>query len=172
MSNVRLSKGSPTLERMDARFADNPKPSFCRNLFGPVDHDALKRDFREKLQEMEQAASAEWNFDFKNHQPLPGGRYDWKAEKSNDSPEYYSRPLRDSSGICRSRNNNVDLNGNHNCAMGTPCQEATGDRLSDEKTAESESQMDCRDQCSAQRKRAASREQMSQNKRRKQSRKS
>ncbi|XP_015267596.1 PREDICTED: LOW QUALITY PROTEIN: cyclin-dependent kinase inhibitor 1B [Gekko japonicus] len=43
MSHVRLSNGSPTLERMEARQADYPKPSACRSLFGPVDHDELPR---------------------------------------------------------------------------------------------------------------------------------
>lgn len=164
MTNVRLSNGSPTLERMDAGFSDNnPKPSFCKNLFGSLDHDEWKRDYRQHLLEMEHAASAKWNFDFKNDKPLPGGgRFEWESEDGNNLPEFYSRPPRDSTTgtSCRTGNNNnsVDLNGNnHNCAMGTP-----GDtRLSDEKTAESESRMDCRDQ----RKRAPCREQTSQNKR-------
>ncbi|KAJ8249810.1 hypothetical protein COCON_G00230260 [Conger conger] len=166
MSNVRLSNGSPTLERMDARRSDNPKPSFCKSLFGSVDHEALRRDLKEHLQEMEQTASAKWDFDFKKHKPLPGGRFDWKEEDSNSLPEFYSRtPRASTTGICRSGNNNVDLNGNHNCVMGSQYQESPGDRLSDEKIEESQSQMDCRDQCSGQRKRAASREQSSQNKR-------
>lgn len=165
MSNVRLSNGSPTLERMDARLSDNPKPSFCRNLFGSVDHEELRRDLKEHLQEMEQASSAKWNFDFKNNKPRPGGRFDWQSVDSKSLPDFYRRTPRASTGICRSGNNNVDLNGNHNCVMVTPCQETAGDRLSDEKIEESESQMDCRDQCSGQRKRAASREQSSQNKR-------
>ncbi|KAG9337325.1 hypothetical protein AGOR_G00251490 [Albula goreensis] len=165
MSNVRLSNGSPTLERVEVRLSDNPKPSFCRNLFGSVDHEELRRDLKGHLQEMEQASSAKYNFDFENHKPLPSGRYDWQLVDSKDLPEFYSRPLRSSKGICRSGNNNVDLNGNHNCVMVTPCQENAGYRLSEEKTEESESQMDCRDQCSGQRKRAASHESSSQNKR-------
>ncbi|XP_064174972.1 cyclin-dependent kinase inhibitor 1B-like [Anguilla rostrata] len=165
MSNVRLSNGSPTLERMNARLSDNPKPSHCRNLFGSVDPEELRRDLKEHLQEIEQASSAKWNFDFKNHKPLPGGRYVWQPLDSKSLPDFYSRPPRASTGICRSGNNNVDLNGNHNCVMVIPCQETTGDRLSSEKTEESESQMGCRDQRSGQRKRPASREQSSQNKR-------
>ncbi|KAJ8411177.1 hypothetical protein AAFF_G00171830 [Aldrovandia affinis] len=49
--------------------------------------------------------------------------------------------------------------------MAIPCQEIAGDRLSEQKTEESESQMDFRDQCSGQRKRAASHDPSSQHKR-------
>ncbi|NWW42799.1 CDN1B inhibitor, partial [Pedionomus torquatus] len=44
MSNVRISNGSPTLERMEARQSEYPKPSACRNLFGPVNHEELNRE--------------------------------------------------------------------------------------------------------------------------------
>ncbi|KAF4094758.1 hypothetical protein G5714_023836 [Onychostoma macrolepis] len=67
MSNVRLSNGSPTLERMEARPSDQPKPSACRNLFGPVDHEELKKDFQRQLKAMEDASSDAWNFDFSTH---------------------------------------------------------------------------------------------------------
>ncbi|XP_036376165.1 cyclin-dependent kinase inhibitor 1B-like [Megalops cyprinoides] len=165
MSNVRLSNGSPTLERMDGGLSDNPKPSFCRNLFGSVDHEELRRDLKQHLQEMEQASSAEWNFDFKNDEPLPAGRYQWERVNSRDLPDFYSRQPPASKNVCRSGNNNVDLNGNHNCMIASHREDSIEDRLSKEKTEKSESQMDCRDQCSGQRKRPASHDSSCQNKR-------
>lgn len=93
MSNVRISNGSPTLERMEARQADYPKPSACRNLFGPVDHDALARELRRHRRELEEASRRQWNFDFQRHQPLDG-RYEWRAVDSDALPDFYSRPPR------------------------------------------------------------------------------
>lgn len=150
MSNVRLSNGSPTLERMDARLSDNPKSTACRSLFGPVDHEELKKDLKGRLHEMEEAASAKWNFDFSSHKPIPNGRYCWKPV--DDSPLFYSS-LRANINVnvtdsCPSGNTNVDLNGNHNCGV-APCKHA------EEKEEKSETQMDIRDQCIGQRKRPA-----------------
>ncbi|KAL7857987.1 hypothetical protein AOLI_G00180890 [Acnodon oligacanthus] len=103
MSNVRLSNGSPTLERMDARLSDQPKPSACRSLFGPVDHEELTRELKGHLRAMEEASKETWNFDFATYTPLPHGRYLWTAVDTTDLPSFYS-----SSG-----NKSVDVNGNH-----------------------------------------------------------
>ncbi|XP_072528359.1 cyclin dependent kinase inhibitor 1Bb [Salminus brasiliensis] len=103
MSNVRLSNGSPTLERMDARLSDQPKPSACRSLFGPVDHEELKKELKGHLRAMEEASTESWNFDFSSFTPLPHGRYLWAAVDSTDLPSFYS-----STG-----NKSVDVNGNH-----------------------------------------------------------
>ncbi|KAJ8382784.1 hypothetical protein SKAU_G00035620 [Synaphobranchus kaupii] len=164
MSNVRLSNGSPTLERMDARLSDHPKPSACRNLFGAVDHEELKKDFKGHLRGMEEESSAKYNFDFPNNAPRQHGRFEWQIMNSKDLPEFYSRPRRAPKDICLSGNNNVDLNGNHNCLTVTPCQSA-GDRYTEERTEKSDSPVDFKDQCSGQRKRPASRDSSSQNKR-------
>lgn len=146
MSNVRLSNGSPTLGRVDARLSDNPKSSACKNLFGPVDHEELKKDLKGRLQEMEEAASARWNFDFSNHKPLPNGRYNWQAV--DDSPIFYTSLESNVTDSCPSGNTNVDLNGNHNCVVVTNCKQ-------EEKAERSENQMDIKDQCNGQRKRPA-----------------
>ncbi|KAI4874312.1 hypothetical protein NFI96_013942 [Prochilodus magdalenae] len=103
MSNVRLSNGSPTLERMDARPSDQPKPSACRSLFGPVDHEELKRELKGHLRAMEEASTETWNFDFARFTPLSHGRYMWTAVDTTDLPSFYS-----STG-----NKSVDVNGNH-----------------------------------------------------------
>nr|XP_033723210.1 cyclin-dependent kinase inhibitor 1B [Tursiops truncatus] len=93
MSNVRVSNGSPSLERMDARQAEYPKPSACRNLFGPVNHEELTRDLEKHCRDMEEASQRKWNFDFQNHKPLEGN-YEWQEVEKGNLPEFYYRPPR------------------------------------------------------------------------------
>ncbi|XP_034542026.1 cyclin-dependent kinase inhibitor 1Bb [Notolabrus celidotus] len=145
MSDVRLSNGSPTLERTEPRVSDPPQPSLCRNLFGPVDHQELKRDLKRHLREMEEADSARWGFDFANHTPLANGRFEWELVDCKDVPSFYNRQPRKEKGVCSAGNNNVDLNGNHNCVVGAPS--ADSDR--------SDAQMECTEQCTGRRKRPA-----------------
>ncbi|CAL8359177.1 unnamed protein product [Lota lota] len=160
MSNVRLSNGSPTLERTDARVSEHPKPSICRSLFGPVDHEELKRDLKGHLQEMEEVASASWNFDFANHKPLKGGRFKWELVDCKDLPDFYSKPPRLSrSSTCTTGNNNVDLNGNHSCVVMGSARQPPAD------SERCESQMDCSEQCHGQRKRPACNDTATQSKR-------
>lgn len=164
MSNVRLSNGSPTLERMDARLLDHAKPSACRNLFGTMDREELTKDLNGHLRGMVEETSAKYNFDFPNDKPLQPGRFEWQIVNSKAVPEFYSRPPRAPKDNCLSGNNNVDLNGNHNCLRVTPCHSA-GDRFTEEKPEKSESSVDCKDQRSEQRKRPANHDSSSQNKR-------
>nr|XP_020479827.1 cyclin-dependent kinase inhibitor 1B [Monopterus albus] len=123
MSDVRLSNGSPTLERTDPRVSDHPKPSACRSLFGSVDHEELKRDLKGHLREMDEAASAKWSFDFANHTPLANGRLEWELVDCRDIPDFYSRQPRRRKAVCSAGNNNVDLNGNHNCVVVAPSED-------------------------------------------------
>ncbi|XP_062990446.1 cyclin-dependent kinase inhibitor 1B [Elgaria multicarinata webbii] len=102
MSNVRLSNGSPTLERMEARQADYPKPSACRNLFGPVDHAELARELQQHSRDLEAASRAKWNFDFQRDQPLRG-RYEWRALAKPALPDFYSRAPRRRSAAPRAK---------------------------------------------------------------------
>ncbi|KAJ7997908.1 hypothetical protein DPEC_G00217040 [Dallia pectoralis] len=156
MSNVRLSNGSPTLERTDARLSDRPKPTACRSLFGSADHEELKRDLKGHLREMEEAASAKWNFDFSNHTPLSNGKYEWQQVDSKDIPVFYNAVQQSAKGTCPPGNNNVDLNGNRNssCCVLSPS----------ENTERSETQMESKE-CNGQRKRPACHDSLSQNKR-------
>lgn len=103
MSDVRLSSGSPTLERVDARLSEQPKPSACRNLFGPVDHEELKKELKGHLRAIDEASTETYNFDFSTYTPLPHGRFIWTAVESTDLPSFYS-----STGT-----RSLDLNGNH-----------------------------------------------------------
>ncbi|XP_032378621.1 cyclin dependent kinase inhibitor 1Bb [Etheostoma spectabile] len=155
MSDVRLSNGSPTLERTDSRVSDHPKPSACRSLFGSVDHEELKRDLKGHLREMEEAASAKWGFDFANHTPLANGRLKWELVDCRDVPNFYSKQPRREKRVCSAGNNNVDLNGNHNCVVVLP----SGD------TDRSDAQMECTEQCTGLRKRPACHDPSAQNKR-------
>ncbi|XP_034978384.1 cyclin-dependent kinase inhibitor 1 isoform X2 [Zootoca vivipara] len=50
----------------------------CRNLFGPVDHDQLQKDFQSLMKAQLEEARQKWNFDFESETPLEG---DYKWEK-------------------------------------------------------------------------------------------
>ncbi|KAM4820437.1 cyclin-dependent kinase inhibitor 1B [Thomomys bottae] len=93
MSDARVSGGSPRLQRADARPPGPPKPSACRNLFGPVDHEELRRDLERHRRELEEAGRRRWNFDFRHHRPLHG-RFEWQAVERGGLPEFYHRPPR------------------------------------------------------------------------------
>lgn len=155
MSDVRLSNGSPTLERTDSRVSEHPKPSACRNLFGSVDHEELKRDLKGHLREMEEAASAKWDFDFASHTPLAHGRLEWELVDCRNVPSFYNRQPRREKGVCSAGNNNVDLNGNHNCVV----------VAASEDTDRADGQMECTEQCTGLRKRPACHDTTAQNKR-------
>lgn len=153
MSDVRLSNGSPTLERTEPRVPEQPKPSACRTLFGPVDHEELARDLKGHLREMEEAASAKWGFDFANHTPLVNGRLQWELVDCRDVPDFYHRPPRRVKRSCPATGrNHVDLNGNHSCSGDT-------DKQPEERP------MECMEQCAGMRKRPACHDNSAQTKR-------
>ncbi|KAM4553752.1 cyclin dependent kinase inhibitor 1Bb [Fundulus diaphanus] len=142
MSDVRLSNGSPTLERTEPRLSEHPKPSACRSLFGSVDHEELQRDFKGHMRELLETASAKWSFDFASDRPLPNGRLTWEPVDSAEIPDFYVRPPRREKDVC-SGNNNVDLNGNHNCVLVAPSED----------TGMPGGQTECSEQCAGLRKR-------------------
>ncbi|KAL7882678.1 hypothetical protein SRHO_G00003360 [Serrasalmus rhombeus] len=97
MSDVRLSNGSPPLERVDSRPADHTRPPVCRNLFGSGgagDAAELRRDCAEQLREVARAQRDKWNFDFARDEPLSPGQYEWEAVDGRSVPDFYSRPPR------------------------------------------------------------------------------
>nr|XP_033809312.1 cyclin-dependent kinase inhibitor 1B [Geotrypetes seraphini] len=163
MSTIRISNGSPNSERMEARLMENSKFSACRNLFGRVDREELKKEFEQQQKDMEDECKERWDFDFKNHRPLEGRRYQWEAMDLKDMPEFYYRPLKIS---CPSGSDeSLDVNGN--CADILPRAQGIsgGARVVGPKTTESESQTDLIDQCAGQRKRSATDDFSPQNKR-------
>ncbi len=109
MSKVRVSNGSPTLERVDARQTDHARPPVCRNLFGSVDREQFARDVNEQMLEMEKASEEKYNYDFAKNEPLAPGDYEWQEVDAKEVPEFYTRPphaKRDTP------NGTVDHNGN------------------------------------------------------------
>uniref|UniRef100_A0A2K5EU01 Cyclin-dependent kinase inhibitor 1B n=1 Tax=Aotus nancymaae TaxID=37293 RepID=A0A2K5EU01_AOTNA len=156
MSNVRMSNGSPSLERMDARQAEHPKPSACRNLFGPVDHEELTRDLEKHCRDMEEASQLKWNFDFQNHKPLEG-KYEWQEVEKGSLPEFYYRPPRPPKGACKvPAQESQDVSGSRPAAplIGAPAN-SEDTHLVDPKTDPSDSQTGLAEQCAGIRKRPA-----------------
>ncbi|KAE8613595.1 hypothetical protein XENTR_v10007778 [Xenopus tropicalis] len=87
MSGVPLSPEAPGVERV-SRAPSSPRSPARRCLFGPVDHELLARDLERSLRAMENEKSERWNFDFRNHRPLPGPLH-W--EETEKAPEFYRR---------------------------------------------------------------------------------
>ncbi|KAF7248119.1 Cyclin-dependent kinase inhibitor 1B [Varanus komodoensis] len=172
MSNVRISNGSPTLERMEARQADYPKPSACRTLFGPVDREELARELQQHSRDLEEASRRRWNFDFYSYQPL-GGRYEWQAVGQDTLPEFYSRPPRLSKALAKSASQKphfggLDVNGNCSSAGFIRSQGSSDEEDvlgPEQKTETAGPQMDLAGQSAGQRKRPASDDSFPQNKR-------
>lgn len=81
---------------MSALSSKPVKSAVCRCLFGPVDHDELRRDlYEEKL--MLEARDRErflrkWNFDLANDEPV-SGVYSWEiVDENTDIPKAYAMP--------------------------------------------------------------------------------
>lgn len=60
-----------------------------RNLFGPVDHKQLQRDFDRLLSVGVEAANKRWNFDFRNEKPGEGSSVEWEEVRCRDVPAFY-----------------------------------------------------------------------------------
>nr|BAD83612.1 p27Kip1R [Sus scrofa] len=156
MSNVRVSNGSPSLERMDARQAEYPKPSACRNLFGPVNHEELTRDLEKHCRDMEEASQRKWNFDFQNHKPLEG-KYEWQEVEKGSLPEFYYRPPRPPKGACKvPAQEGQGVSGTRQAVPLIGSQANSEDtHLVDQKTDAPDSQTGLAEQCTGIRKRPA-----------------
>ncbi|XP_069048118.1 cyclin-dependent kinase inhibitor 1-like [Lepisosteus oculatus] len=59
-----------------------------RNLFGPVDHQQLRRDFQGLLRAGLQRATQRWNFDFRRGRPAEGALA-WEELPCRDVPAFY-----------------------------------------------------------------------------------
>ncbi|XP_073687405.1 cyclin-dependent kinase inhibitor 1C-like [Garra rufa] len=60
----------------------------CRNLFGPVDHDELRRELSSKLREISERDQLRWNFNFSEGQPLDGD-LKWEESRAEECPQFY-----------------------------------------------------------------------------------
>lgn len=87
MSHVQLST---TLEKLVARktFPLQRRTGVCRNLFGPVDHDELNREMKDKLREISERDQQRWNFNFETDTPLDGD-YEWQSVSADKTPAFY-----------------------------------------------------------------------------------
>uniref|UniRef100_A0A4W5LCF5 Cyclin-dependent kinase inhibitor domain-containing protein n=1 Tax=Hucho hucho TaxID=62062 RepID=A0A4W5LCF5_9TELE len=67
MTNVQTPTGltSPVAERATL---PHRHTSICRNLFGPIDHDALNRELKAKLMEISEQDQRQWNFHFETRE--------------------------------------------------------------------------------------------------------
>ncbi|KAJ7400226.1 cyclin-dependent kinase inhibitor 1C-like protein [Pitangus sulphuratus] len=95
MSNVHLS-GAAALERLSARRAltGSGRSPVCRSLFGPVDHEELGRELRERLREMGEDDQRRWDYNFQTDTPLPGpGRLRWEEVEAGAVPAFYRETL-------------------------------------------------------------------------------
>uniref|UniRef100_UPI00398F5635 cyclin-dependent kinase inhibitor 1C n=1 Tax=Pristiophorus japonicus TaxID=55135 RepID=UPI00398F5635 len=80
---------SGCLERMAARrtYPLHARTAVCRSLFGPIDHEELRRETKSKLREIGERDRRKWNFNFATDTPLEGGEYEWEA--GGDAPAFY-----------------------------------------------------------------------------------
>ncbi|TNN51318.1 Cyclin-dependent kinase inhibitor 1B [Liparis tanakae] len=82
----------------------------CRSLFGPVDHEQLRRDLALKLRELEEQDSRRWNFNFHTETPLSGrfqwdevpaaGRFQWDEVPAAAAAAVYRECARPTDGAC------------------------------------------------------------------------
>lgn len=88
MSNVQLT--SSALERLVARrtFPLHRRTGVCRNLFGPVDHEELSREMKDRLREISERDQQKWNFNFEANTPLVGD-YEWEEVPVDKTPVFY-----------------------------------------------------------------------------------
>ncbi|XP_040056736.2 cyclin dependent kinase inhibitor 1Ca [Gasterosteus aculeatus] len=62
------------------------RESVRRSLFGPVDHDQLRRDLALQLREMAERDTRRWNFNFQAETPL-SGRFQWEEVPADCAAE-------------------------------------------------------------------------------------
>nr|XP_033784406.1 cyclin-dependent kinase inhibitor 1C [Geotrypetes seraphini] len=95
MAHVQLPDAA-AWERQPARRTGplHPRPGVCKNLFGRVDHEELRRELKSKLREMSEADRERWDYDFETDSPLAGGRLQWEAVPGEAVPAFYRETLR------------------------------------------------------------------------------
>ncbi|XP_003214802.4 cyclin-dependent kinase inhibitor 1C [Anolis carolinensis] len=98
-SSVDLPASSAwALERLAARraFPSEARTGACRSLFGPVDHEQLRREFRGQLRQIREESQRRWEFDFAAGAPLPPGhqaRFQWEEVDAAALPAFYRETL-------------------------------------------------------------------------------
>lgn len=77
------------------------RESVCRSLFGPVDHDQLRRDLEQKLKEITEQDSRRWNFNFQTETPLPGS-FQWEEIPADCTASLYQESTTLKDPVCSS----------------------------------------------------------------------
>lgn len=96
------SASSLAMERLVSRRACPPaaRSSACRRLFGPVDHEQLSRELRQRLAELSAEDQRRWDYNFQRDEPLRGpGRLQWTEVDSESVPAFYRETVQ--VGRCR-----------------------------------------------------------------------
>ncbi|XP_042301589.1 cyclin-dependent kinase inhibitor 1C [Sceloporus undulatus] len=77
-----------------------PRTGACRSLFGPVDHQELRRELEGQLRAMREEGRRRWEYDFQSGRPLAllgpeggGGRFLWEEVDARDVPAFYREAL-------------------------------------------------------------------------------
>ncbi|XP_037305409.1 cyclin-dependent kinase inhibitor 1 [Pungitius pungitius] len=105
------------------------RESVRRSLFGPVDHDQLRRDLALQLREIAERDSRRWNFNFGAETPL-SGRFQWEEIPADCAAAVYQERAEpreddrlsgreDSSGTDQENRSGVS-NARHSPADATP----------------------------------------------------
>lgn len=77
------------------------RESVCRSLFGPVDHDQLRRDLTQRLKEIAEQDSRRWNFNFQTETPL-AGRFQWEEVPADCAAALYQESAQLKDAVCSS----------------------------------------------------------------------
>ncbi|XP_070761400.1 cyclin dependent kinase inhibitor 1Ca [Enoplosus armatus] len=77
------------------------RESVCRSLFGPVDHEQLRRDLKLKLKEITEQDGRRWNFNFQTETPLPG-RFQWEEIPADCAAALYQESAQPKDAVCAS----------------------------------------------------------------------
>ncbi|XP_016408930.1 cyclin-dependent kinase inhibitor 1C-like [Sinocyclocheilus rhinocerous] len=88
IAGERLTRRKTAPQRSAEILPLTKRTETCRNLFGPVDHDELKRELSSKLREISERDQLRWNFNFGEGQPLDGD-LKWEESRAEDCPGFY-----------------------------------------------------------------------------------
>ncbi|KAL1247222.1 hypothetical protein QQF64_022598 [Cirrhinus molitorella] len=88
MAGERLTPRKTVPQRSAEMLPLLKRTGTCRNLFGPVDHDDLRRELSSKLREISERDQLRWNFNFSEGQPLDGD-LKWEESRAEECPQFY-----------------------------------------------------------------------------------